>query len=191
VGVLVLVGVLVVLAFSSSALAYSLLAQERLYGAQVEYVLTPRADLSDTAVDRLSQTQLLIVTSPSVLQPVAAQLGTSLPALQGEVSAEMEGRSNIMRIIATDPDPQRALTVAGTVANEYEAVTHAQAARVAGTAPVTASLLTQARVMDQPVQPRPLRAVATGALLGLVVAALMVVALWRPGSWPRQRPEWR
>ena len=50
----------------------------RAYGGQVEFLLTPRVELSDTAVERALLTEEVILTSPSVLGPVAAQAGLSL-----------------------------------------------------------------------------------------------------------------
>src|SRR5205814_242684 len=83
------------------------------------FVLTTRADLSDTAVDRAMQTQLLIVTSPRILQPVADETGVSVQSLTDEVSAAMEGRTSVMQITVADRDQRRAVTIARAVADAY------------------------------------------------------------------------
>jgi ATP-binding cassette subfamily B protein len=178
--VYLLLGLAVVLAASGSALAYSLFAQPTLYGAHAEIVLTPRPELSDTAVDRLSRTQMLIVTSPGTLQPIAAQFGVSLAALEGAVSADMEGGSNMMEITVVDRSQQRAEAVAQAVTGEYLGTSTPQGTSPSEPPPFQQSVITPARPLDDPVQPRHLQAVAAGALIGLLATALTVLALLPP-----------
>ncbi|MGZ4627221.1 MAG: hypothetical protein ACXV3S_13185, partial [Kineosporiaceae bacterium] len=227
---LVLVFLAVVLTFAGAALGYSMLRQQRLYGAEVDFNLTPRFDLSDAAVDRESQTQMLLVSNPSVLQPVARQFRTTVSALQAAVSTDMAGRSSIMEITVADPRADHALALAQAVAASYQ---RASAASGAGKVPnastttppkpppsasasrssvpatpspapggatnasgqpvgpaMTATLLNPARRLEQPLQPRPARALAAGGLVGVLVGAVVVLLLWRPWRFSRPVPYW-
>jgi capsular polysaccharide biosynthesis protein len=100
----------------------------------------------------------------------------------------MEGRSNVMQITVADPDQDRAVTIARTVAGTFPKF----APKPPGNQPpaVTAGLLTPARALDQPLQPRPTRALAVGMLVGLLAAAIVVVLLWRPWTVRRPAPYW-
>ncbi|HEU4425693.1 MAG TPA: hypothetical protein VFR67_24420 [Pilimelia sp.] len=179
-----LVALLVVAAFAGGAVGYTRI-QPTVYGAEAEFLLTPRLELSDTAADRAMVTQVMIIESPAVLQPVATRSGISLARLQDKVDVEIVGRSNILRITAADPDPSTALTVAELVAAQYAA-----SAPNPETAPIRATLLTPARALDEPLQPQPMRALAAGTLLGLLAAGLLVIAVWRPWRLVRPAPYW-
>jgi len=181
---LVLVALIVVASFAGAALAFSLFLQPKVYGGQAEFLVRPRPELSDAAVDRAALTQVQLVTSPPVLQPVADESGTRRRALEKAVSADMVGRTNLLRITVASRDPARAVTLANLIASRYGEVS----ARVAGkgSPQLEVTLLTPARLTDEPLQPQPLRALAAGVLLGLLAAAVAVFALWRP--WRLTRP---
>jgi hypothetical protein len=202
------VAAVVVILFSAGAVGYSLL-QPTVYGAQAELILAPRVDLSDAAVDRAMVTQTMIAQSDPVLGPVANQVGMPLDRLRGEVSVEMAGRSNILRLTVGDRSRDRAVTLARLVTNEYLKVAAAAdpagagsvgdpgATRgpVTGTAtddrpPVTPTLLSPASALDTPLQPKPLRALAAGALLGLIAAAAAVAVLLRPRALAPSSRQW-
>jgi hypothetical protein len=193
------VAVVVVTLFATGAVGYSLL-QPTVYGAQAELVLAPRAELSDAAVDRAMATQMMIAQSDPVLGRVANQAGMSLRRLRREVSVDLVGRSNILRLTVGDRSRERALSLARLTTNEYlkvattavnpagpGAVGNPGATRgpVTGTGgddrpPITPILLSPASPLEAPLQPKPLRALAAGALLGLIVAAAAVIVLLRP-----------
>jgi non-specific protein-tyrosine kinase len=158
------------------------------YGAQAAFILTPRPDLSDTAVDQALQTQMLIVTSPKVLQPVADRTGVPVPVLEDEVAAGIQGRSTVLQITVLDPDQQRALAIARAAAEAYGSANPKPSGSQAP--PITTSALTAAHALDQPVQPQPTRALAVGILVGLLAAGIVVVLLWRPWSLRRPAPYW-
>jgi len=183
-GLLALLAVFVVAVFAGGALAVNLF-QPTVYGAEAEFLLTPRLELSDTAVDRAMVTQLMIVESPAVLQPVASRTGLSIAQLQDKIDVEIVGRSNILRITAADRDRADALTLVDLVAAQYAA-----SAPNSETAPIRATLLTPARPLDQPLQPQPMRALAAGVLLGLLAAGLLVIVAWRPWRLVRPSPYW-
>jgi capsular polysaccharide biosynthesis protein len=185
---ILLVAVTVLALFAGAAVAFSLLVQPKVYGGEAEFLLTTRPDLSDAAVDRASLTQVEIITGPRVLQPVADQTHVRLPALEDAVSADMVGRTNILRITVGDRDPARAISLTRAIAAQYGALNAAVAK--GDSAQPTATVLTPARATDQLLQPRPRRALAAGALLGLLAAAAAVLVLWRPWQLTRPSPFW-
>jgi uncharacterized protein involved in exopolysaccharide biosynthesis len=181
---------LIVALSGGGALGYSLL-QPAVYGAESEFVLTPRPELSDAAVDRAMLTHTMLVTGPSVLEPVATQSGIPLGQLQQTVTAEISGRSNILRITTEDRDPSRAVTVTRLVAAEYQRAAAAiPAADPDGPPAIRPALLTAARELGEPVSPRPMRALAAGVLVGVFAAALVLVLVWRPWRLLRPSPYW-
>lgn len=163
----------------------------RTYGGQVELLLKPRYELSDTAVERAMLTEEVILTSPAVLAPVAAGAGIPLEALQAAVTTSMVGRSNVLRLTVEDPQRERALTLVGAIERQYAAL-HVADAEVDPTSPegptLTSTTLTGPRLLAEPLSPRPLRAVAGGALVGLVLAVGMALLLLRPVTVGRPPP---
>jgi capsular polysaccharide biosynthesis protein len=186
--VTVMIAFAVVLTFAGAALGYSL-TRPKVYGAEAEIVLTPRPELSDTAVDRVMLTQTMVVKSPSVLQPVAVRAQIPLRRLQKAVTVEMVGRSNVLRITVADRDRDRAVRLVDRIVVEYSQV--APTARNGNSAPVQLTVLSQARPLDRLLEPQPARALAGGALLGVFAAALVVFLLRRPGGRIRMSPYWK
>jgi capsular polysaccharide biosynthesis protein len=186
--VAVAVALLAVVAGAGGGYGYSM-SRPTVYGAEAQVLLTPRAELTDAAVDRAMVTQVIVVTAPSVLRPVADSAGVPLAELQGAVSAEIVGRSNILRITVGDSDQAKAVTLVERVAAEY--VRQGVPTATDGTPPLKLTVLTSGRAVDGVLQPRPRRATAAGLLVGLLVAAAAIVVLLRP--WPLVRPEpyWR
>ncbi len=182
------IALLVVAVFAGAALGYSLLLQPKVYGAQAEFIITPRPDISDAAVDRAMLTQVMIIESAPVLQPVAAQAGMGLSRLRDAVSVEIVGRSNILRVTVSDRSRGRAVSLVQLISNQYlrtpASTTAAPAGAGAGeqdlTPPTRSTLLTPASPLEEPIQPRPLRALAAGTLLGLIAAGVTAAALLRP-----------
>ncbi len=177
----VLIGLAIVAVFAGAAFGYSL-TRPAVYGAEAQVLLTPRPEMSDNAVDRAMLTQTLVVVSPSVLQPVADRTGIPLDRLEHEVVAGMVNRSNILRVTVADRDRDRAVTLAQLVVVEYMRVTGGLG--TPDTAPLRLTVLTPARQLDHLVQPQPWHALAGGTLVGLLVGALVVLVLRRPGRAP-------
>ena len=80
---IVLVALALVLLSVGSAYVYGVRLQPPLYGAQATFLLTPQPELSDTAVDHQTETQLLVVTSSQVLAPVASNPASRSPPSSG------------------------------------------------------------------------------------------------------------
>ena len=184
---------LVVAVFAGAAVGYSLL-QPKVYGAQAEFILTARPELSDAAVDRAMVTQAMIVTSDPVLGPVAAQVGISLPDLRGEISADIVGRSDVLRLTVGDRDQARAVRLVQLITDEYLRTSTRAPTTGTGTddrAPlIMPTMLSAASPLQSPLQPRPMRALAAGLILGLLVATAAVVLVLRPRMFTLPAPRW-
>jgi capsular polysaccharide biosynthesis protein len=187
---IVLVALALVLLSVGSAYVYGVRLQPPLYGAQATFLLTPQPELSDTAVDHQTETQLLVVTSSQVLAPVASSSGVPLATLQREVSADMDGRSYVLVITVADGDRQRAVSLADRVARQYAAVVPTLTGASAATRPVQVKALTSAAGIAEPLEPRPVRTLAAGLLVGILAAVVAVVLLRRPWRTGRQQPYW-
>jgi uncharacterized protein involved in exopolysaccharide biosynthesis len=203
------VAFLIVAGFAGAAVGYGRL-QPTIYGAQADFVLTAQPALSDAAVDRAMVTQTMIVSSDPVLAPVATQTGVALPQLRGQVSAQIVGRSNILRLTVGDRDRARAVLLAQLITVQYlrapasasapaaptPATSTAGGPTAAGPAatdqgpPIVATVLSAAAPLEQPLQPQPLRTLAAGIILGLLVAAGVVTLLLRQRPRARPAPHW-
>jgi capsular polysaccharide biosynthesis protein len=157
--------------------------QAPVYGAQVEFLLRPRPDVSDTAVERAMLTEEVVLTSPAVLGAVADEAGIPLESLREDTTTSMVGRSNVLRLTVADGDQDRALALVRAIEERY-ADLHAGDPAVDPSAPdaptITYTVLTPARPLDDPLAPRPLQALAAGTLVGIVVAAGAALILLRP-----------
>lgn len=153
------------------------------YGAQAELLLKPRPDLSDGAAERVMLSEEVILKSPAVLGPVATQSGVSLESLQSAVTTSMAGRSNVLRLTVADRDPTRALSLLRAIQREYAAI-HALNLNVDPASPdrptLTYTSLTAPHLLDDPLAPRPLRFLAAGTLVGILVSVGVAVLLLRP-----------
>ena len=123
---LVVVGAVV--ASIAVALAMHFLATPQYEGQS--RVLFGAPTLSDAALqvergtgdpEREAATQVLLVRSESVAQRVREQLGTreSTGDLLAQVQVEAEENANVLRITATDPDPERSSQIANAFADQY------------------------------------------------------------------------
>jgi capsular polysaccharide biosynthesis protein len=187
--------ILVVVGFTVASVGYSLL-QPTVHGAQTEFILTPRPTLSDVMVDRAMVTQTMILTSDSVLGPVAAQTGIPVNRLRDRVSADIVGRSDVLRVTVGDRSQARALQLVQLIGAQYLEATNTAAPPATDTPtkddgpPITLSILTPASPLDRPLQPQPLRALAAGLLLGLLAAAAAATVVVRPRLLASPSPHW-
>jgi len=189
------VGFVIVAVFTGAAVGYSLRLQPTMYGSSAEFIVTPRPELSDAAVERAMLTQVMVMTSDPVLRPVAGQAAMPLPRLRAAISAEIVGRSNVLHLQVADRDQARATRLVVLITDEYlrRAAPPAPAAGADGAQepPATRSgLLSAATPLDAPVQPRPMQALAGGLLIGLLVAAVTVTVLIGPRRILRPVPHW-
>ncbi len=132
---------------------------------------------------QLTKTYSELVTSNLNLSDAARKLNDptlSLPELRAKVSASAETGTQLVRVSAEDPSPQRAAMIANSVAQTF--VSYVEKAQLAGRTTPTSNLNTVfvAETADAPASPvRPNRTlnVALGVLLGLlvVVSAIALV----------------
>lgn len=226
---LVTVGVVLVLLGAGAGLGVgALLPKEYAARADVLYLLTREQPTGFLREDRNITTQLVMVQSRSVLEPVAVEFGTSVEELTAAVSAEVVDQSEVLRIEVRDGDPVFAQNVLTAIVDGYLEVSNndprselhdyldgqlidvlgrlgelgpSGAARQAERAALVdreqdlrsrlddlavtdvagpaARVLVPPYVTTDPVSPRPLVTAATGALAGLIVAAIAVAVAAR------------
>ncbi|HLL68097.1 MAG TPA: hypothetical protein VK453_20625 [Micromonosporaceae bacterium] len=188
--------VVIVALFGLGGFGYSQM-QPTVYGAQADFILTHRSELSDAAVERAMVTQTMIVTSDPVLTPVAEQASMSVGPLRDSITAEIVGRSNVLRVTVASANQARSVRLVQLITDRYLETAAAPTGTSTTTvpapdraSPVTATVLSTAAPLRSPLQPRPVRAVAAGILLGLLVAAAAVAFLLRPRWITRPSTHW-
>jgi uncharacterized protein involved in exopolysaccharide biosynthesis len=87
--------------------------------ADVLYLLTREQPTGFLREDRNLSTQLVLLTSRTVLGPVSAQTGVPVDDLADALEATVEEESEVIRIEFRDGDPQRAQAVLDAVVAEY------------------------------------------------------------------------
>lgn len=165
------------MAAAAAAVAAALLVVP-LHGVRSEILIDTRGG-DWTSTDRFLATQALVATSRSIVQPVAAAADVPLEELNARLSAEVVGRSSVLRLQYNDWDKSRALAVLGDLTSRYLAALR-ELERTTGTSHV---ILTPPYLMERPVAPRPLRSAALGAVAGFALTASSVVV----GVWLRAR----
>jgi capsular polysaccharide biosynthesis protein len=186
-----LIALISVLVFAACALIPTAVSAllPKVYGAEVDFVLKPRPELSDNAVERAILTEEVILTSPSVLGPVATQAGLLLEELESRVTTTLVERSNVLRLTVADRDREQALSLVTGIQRQYALmhVNDASSSSTGGPA-LTYTVLTPPRLLDEPLAPRPLQVLAAGALVGIGMAAVVALLLLRPAI-PRPQPQ--
>ena len=79
--------------------------------------------------DRNLTTQVVLITSRNVLQPVADANGLNVDALAKGVSASILNSSDIIQIQVKDADPNAAVTLADAIAKQYLVVANSSGPR--------------------------------------------------------------
>lgn len=95
--------------------------------AQVVYALTREQPTGFLREDRNMSTQLVLLESRAVLDPVAAEWQTSVDELAAGLSAEVLAESEIIDVRFLDSDPERARDVLSWVVQEYLVVANTDA----------------------------------------------------------------
>jgi capsular exopolysaccharide synthesis family protein len=124
-----LIAALTLLVFGA-ALAMSL-SQEKKYEGIAKVVLstsdpagqiiTPELDTRSDDPERETNTQVALITFETVAERVRERLSLEMSTddLLEQVTAEVEGNSNIVAIKALDPEPEQAAAIATAFAEEY------------------------------------------------------------------------
>jgi uncharacterized protein involved in exopolysaccharide biosynthesis len=170
---------IIVAVFVLGALAFNLF-QQRIWGAEADVLLSPGGDMSDAAVERAFATQQLILRSPTVLQPVANAAKIPIKDLDESLSIAMVNRSNVLRLTVANPDRATAVNLAQMITDQYRRGFTSGGPQL-GQGQLQATVLTRAHPLERPLEPQPLRALAAGAIAGLLIAAAAVAVM----LWPR------
>ena len=153
----------------------------RVYGGQVDIVVSTAGFDSESAATRRLTTEKVIIESARVLAPVATTERIRLKKMREATSVRIVGVTDILRVTVRDRSRARARRLAQAVAEGYVRTT---VSPTAGGGP-SATLVAPARLLDHPVRPRPVQAAAGGLLAGLFLAGAVLVV-----TWARSRRPW-
>ncbi|QBD78388.1 polysaccharide biosynthesis tyrosine autokinase [Ktedonosporobacter rubrisoli] len=147
------------------------------YQATAQVILTIGTNQSPyestNAVIALQPTYAQLVTTPQVLQPVAARHGLTLKGLSNLVVVNAPSNTPIIKISVNNSDPRFAAQLANEVAASFAQYTNTS---MGGQ---VQPIIVQALPPTDPSQPKPSLDAGIGALVGLGLAlALIVVFEW-------------
>ncbi|MGK9230433.1 hypothetical protein KXS07_01965 [Inquilinus limosus] len=166
--------ILPVLVSASAAFTIASLSQ-KIYAGRSEIVLDLRNLGWDTA-ERFVGTEVAVAQSRAVLAPVAATFGVPVRDLERRLSAEPVRNSSIVRLQYEDANPARALDITTAITKRYLS----ELERLASQEEMHLEELTPPFLLDEPVSPRPLRAAAIGAVVGMALAAIGIILWMQP-----------
>ncbi|WP_409483684.1 polysaccharide biosynthesis tyrosine autokinase [Arsenicicoccus dermatophilus] len=131
------------------------------------------ADLmqGSTFTQQQMKTYAEVITSPRVLDPVRRTLGVAPGTdLARQVRATTPPDTVLLDLTVTDHDRDKAARVANAVAEQFTTtIQELQSVKAGQDSPVKASILQTAVASDHPCAPRPLRTLALGLVLGLLL----------------------
>ncbi len=142
---------------------------DRIFAARTEILfhLTRPGDQAE----RFLATQAVVAQSRTVIEPVAAELGVPVERITDDLSVDFPRGSAVMRIEFANHSQTAALDVIKLVTQRYlQALRPIEAAEGA-----SHQILVPPFLLDEPIWPRPLQAVALGGLLGLAVSVGLVM----------------
>jgi len=118
------------------------------------------------AAQVIARTYSNLLKSPNVADLVAQRLGgqTTKDEIQGAISIEPISETQLVRITAEDPDPERAKSIADEYANVFIARSRTS---LAATTETNVTLADEAPLPDQAVRPKPTLYTLIAAILGL------------------------
>lgn len=119
-----------------------------------------------------------LMTAPAVLEPVidSLELDTTPTSLATGVQASSPAGTVLINVAVTDPDPDQAAALANAISSQFT-VTVQELERVQeeGPSPVKATVVRAADVPTSPSSPNPVRNIALGLVLGLLLGVGMAV----------------
>lgn len=130
-------------------------------------------ELAGDAANRFLATQPVVVRSYPVVEPVARAEAMPVEDLLGNLDASMVQGSTLMRIEYHDVDAERIVRVLEGVTIGYLGLLR-DIALIEG---ASHRILSAPYLLEGPVSPRPIRAAAIGAVVGLAVAFAGLVIL--------------
>ncbi len=165
-------------------------ARAQLYVSTVSSRTVTELAQGSSFTQRQVSTYADVVRSPFVLEPVIAELGLAQTPqeLAGSVVATVRPDTVLIDISVTDPDPERALALAGAVSDQaVVAISELDGVEDGGPSPVRATVISEAVLRPEPISPQPVRNLALGLLGGLLAG--LAVALLRDLTDLRVRGE--
>jgi capsular polysaccharide biosynthesis protein len=150
---------------------------QKVYAARSEIVFNIR-DLDWDPAARFLATQVVVAESRSILVPVAAVFEIPVKRLEKDLNVEIIGSSGVMRLQYKNASGPMALEVIKAITTRYLATLWEFEQLEGG----NHRLLTPASLMEDPVSPKPFRAAAIGAVVGLAIAAAGIIL--RTQVWP-------
>jgi len=146
--------------------------------ADKEYAATSALLLQPSSAfepQRVVETNLQLTELPDLAVKTARQIpGMSPEAVSEAIATSQEGESNIIEIEATMPDPDDAAAVANAFAEQFLELRQGNAG---GEFATEVQFVKRAQPDDNPVSPKPLRNIAFGALIGLVLGVGLALLL--------------
>ncbi|QIG38540.1 AAA family ATPase [Microbacterium sp. 4R-513] len=118
-----------------------------------------------------------VVESPRVLDEVIDELGldTTADELARQIDVTVPTNSVIMRISATAPSPQDAVTLSNAVVDAFsDVVVQIETPSTGGTAPVRIESLAAASLPEEPSSPNLLVNIALGAFAGFAIGIIWI-----------------
>jgi capsular polysaccharide biosynthesis protein len=186
---LALLAVVIVMVGACAGYFGSLLLPEQ-YAARAElwYHLSRSQPNELLREDRILTTQLVMLQSQTVLEPLAHDHGMRPEDLRENVSAKVVDNSEIIEIEVRERRPERAQTLLDGLLDRYLAIANSDSVLASPPQPSTgvqaasgppARILAPSYLVDRPVSPKPLLAAVAGAAVGFVLAALTVLMIAR------------
>jgi capsular polysaccharide biosynthesis protein len=146
------------------------MTQETIYGGRAEVLFERDSDAFFEGA-RDMETQKELMRSGVVLGPVSQSFGISREALDEALEIEVEGESDVLRVTVAHPNSQTARMLAARIVESYVRSLEVSASTD------RARVVTPAYVLEDPVEPRPVRAAAAGAVAALLVVAGVAILL--------------
>jgi uncharacterized protein involved in exopolysaccharide biosynthesis len=125
----------------------------------------------DTA-ERVLATDIVVAQSRALLAPVAGTFQIPVQDLQRDLSAELIRNSSVVQLQYEHANPSLALDITRVLTERYIATLQEFAFEEA-----QPRILTPPFLLEEPISPKPLRATAIGAAIGMMLAAAGAV-LW-------------
>lgn len=146
--------------FCATAALIASLLMNPIYAARAEIVFQPLREAE--ILEEYRATQIVIVSGHAVLGPISESLAVPFDELSRSLSASFPKGGALMHLQYADADPDTAVSALNSILDRYmivlddlEAVDQA-----------TYRLLVPPILLDDPVRPKPLQALALGLIVG-------------------------
>ncbi len=172
---IIMAAMLVVLAGAAAATALS----PRIYEAQTRLFVSTSGGVDTGALlqgSNFTQQRVKsyadVITTPKVLDPVIASLGlnTTAAKLGEQITATVPLDTVLIEVAVASPDPAVAAAVADAVGKQFTStVADLESVSSGKSSPVKVSIVSSPTVPTVPISPKPVRNLALGVVLGLLL----------------------